>query len=162
MRRFFGGFSVAERWMITATAAIMAIGALLGIWAFAELQPIVDTTQPLFSTAWQVAASLVGAGIAARSMSRFFGMRGMGGTVRAVFGSVLGTLAFGIIAGTLILPIYGTMFAPWFVVLALVGQPVLGLLWVSGWAALQVASIKYEDERDTIFSARPSAYADPI
>ncbi|WP_147124481.1 hypothetical protein [Shimia ponticola] len=160
MKEFFRSFSHAERLSLVALALIILVGAVVGLWAFDDLQPIVDTSQPVWGILWKIAAAMCSAGIAARSATRFFGGRGPVGTARAVFGAVVGTLAFGVLGGTLILPIFGTMFAPWFVVLTLFKQPILGVLWALAWTAFAIARIRYEDERDTIFTARSSAYAD--
>ena len=162
MVAYFTSFSFAERQTIFSVFGLMVLGAIVGHWALADLQPVIATDHPALGTLWQVAASMCGALSAAKATRGFFGGTGARGIFWTLVGAVVLTLAYGVIAGTLILPIYGTMFAPWFVLLTLGGMPILGVLWCAGLVGYHVARARYEAERDTIFDAVPSGYGDAI
>ncbi len=79
-----------------------------------------------------------------RPSRHFFG-------VYAAVSSIASVLLAGVIGGTIALPVFGTMFGPWLLVVTFVQAPVLLLpVTVALWA-FHISYQRYRDERETIF-----------
>ena len=59
------------------------------------------------------------------------------------------------IGGTLILPYYGTMFAPMKLIIVMFEVPAFAVLWVAMVACVHMLMIEWRQERDSIFTAMP-------
>lgn len=100
---------------------------------------------------WIVVASVIG------GMSTLFlsgdrlGQRGGKGALRALAGGIWITFFGALIGGTLALPVYGTMFGPFIVMVTFLGAPMLALLWVFNLLGIYLMMGTYQRERDSIF-----------
>ncbi|MBL4812139.1 MAG: hypothetical protein JKX69_07250 [Rhodobacteraceae bacterium] len=106
--------------------------------------------------AWVMCSGVIGAPSGMLLARRHFGHRGRHGALRAVFGATLATLFAAIICGSLALPLYGTMFGPFTMIIVLAGAPLLGLVWLFGLVYIHFAATHLRTERDSIFSPQPS------
>lgn len=78
---------------------------------------------------WVFVAGGVGALVALQASIRLFGGRGFLGATSAIWGSIYLSVIGSLVAGTLILPIYGTMFGPLTLVGTLADTPLFALAW---------------------------------
>ena len=151
MKRFLTPPSPAERTLLLAYMGLAACGAMLGSEALSGLQGLVDVIGEGVAL-WVLAlASAGGACISGYLLRDRFGFVGRMGFTKACFGSVLATLALGVAAGTLVLPIFGTMFGPWLLVLTIATKPWMALPWLAALYGFHLAFISYRNERKTIY-----------
>lgn len=80
-----------------------------------------------------------------------FGHRGIFFGVYAAVSSIASVLLAGVIGGTIALPVFGTMFGPWLLVVTFVQAPVLLLPVTFALWAFHISYQRYRDERETIF-----------
>jgi hypothetical protein len=71
---------------------------------------------------------------------------------RALAGIIWISLVGAIIGGTLALPLYGTMFAPFTLIVTLTTSPVIALIWAAHMLAVHVLMAVYRRERDSVFT----------
>lgn len=151
MHQFLTPPSPAERMLFLAYLGVAASGALLGSQSLAGIAGLVDTLGPGSAQWVLVLASAVGACIACALLREKFGYKKKRGAFRAIFGALLATATLGIVAGTFLLPILGTMFGPWLLFVTILTQPVWVLPWVAALIGLQLAFVAYREEQATIF-----------
>lgn len=108
----------AERSLIIAVALLCISGGWLSIESLGKLQAAIPIITGDFAAWWLGVAGAVGAAAAAYSARNSFGRSGRYGAMIAVVGGVAATLVLGIVGGTIVLPIYGTMFGPWLTVVS--------------------------------------------
>jgi hypothetical protein len=73
--------------------------------------------------------------------------------IRAVGGIVLICFTAPIVAGSLALPLYGTMFGPFMFGTTIVAVPLLGLIWAFTLLAVHLCLAPWRRERDSVFTA---------
>lgn len=103
---------------------------------------------------WMVFTGGFGGVAALHIMRSRFGRTGRHGTMRAAFGWLAMSFVAGVIAGSLALPLYGTMFGPLTLALVFAATPWLLIVWVATFAVLQVLLNVWQAERDSIFVER--------
>lgn len=101
---------------------------------------------------WIVVASGLGGMIALFLSGDRMGQSGHSGALRAVAGGIWVTFIGALIGGTLGLPLYGTMFGPFIVVVTLMGAPILAMLWAFNLLGIHFLLATYQRERDSIFT----------
>ena len=74
-------------------------------------------------------------------------------TLRFVSTTVLTSALGAVIGGTMALPLYGTMFGPFTLIVVLAGSPMLSLLWCANQFAAHRLLRVWHSERDSIFTA---------
>lgn len=138
--------------------------ALFGIGSLASVMACVITirlsahetsslTYHIF-TLWTVVAGFVG-GICGflSSYNRWLGFPGKTGWIRAVTGGVMISGIATVVSGTLILPYYGTMFAPLQFVVAMIEWPYLALIWSGIMICAHKLLVSWRRERESIFES---------
>ena len=124
---------------------------MLGSDALAGLQGMVDVMGANVAR-WVLAlASAAGACIAGAALRQRFGHPGKAGLIKALTGALIATLTLGIAAGTLVLPIFGTMFGPWLVAVTIVTKPWMVLPWLAALYGFHAAFMAYRAEQETIY-----------
>ncbi len=101
---------------------------------------------------WIVASGGFGAGAGMFLWRDRLGRRGGLWLVRALAGTVLVSVLGAVIAGTLALPLYGTMFGPFTLAVTLAGSPLLAVLWGVTQVSSHMLLRQFHDERDSIFA----------
>ncbi len=101
---------------------------------------------------WIVASGAVGGMSGLRIGLPFFGTGSMRLTL---LGMGVVTFAAPLVAGSLALPLYGTMFGPFTLVLILAASPILASLWAVTLLGVDRLVLTWTAERDSIFGARP-------
>jgi hypothetical protein len=110
---------------------------------------------------WIVVTGAVG-GLAGLYLgSGLMGGTGLVGHLRGALGTLSVSFLGALIAGTLSLPFYGTMFGPFTLAVSLAGAPILAGLWFSNLMAAHLLIGAWRIERDTIFN-RPGSLPEGV
>jgi hypothetical protein len=136
-----------------AYAATAAAGALLALAVAVRLGHAQDGIRG-FSTydLWVTLAGLAGGFAGLRFTEHFFGHPGAWGVLRAIGGIILICFTAPIIAGSLALPLYGTMFGPFMFGTTIFAVPLLGLIWAGTLLAVHLCLAPWRRERDSVFA----------
>jgi len=104
---------------------------------------------------WRALAGFLGtAGVLWLNRGRF-GWPGPGGWLAAAGGVARVTVLAPVAVGTLVLPLYGTMFGPLALAVTCLERPELALLWFGALVAAHRLCGPHRAERATIFRPRP-------
>lgn len=145
--------TLGERNFLLAAISVAAVGAGLACLITARLAAkdgAIVALDPF--TLWTLVAGAVGALAGFFSAYHvWFGHAGPQGWVRCIIGGLVVSGVGSVIAGTLILPYYGTMFAPFQMIIAMIGSPWMALIWGGVIVAAHRWLIKWRAERDSIF-----------
>lgn len=147
--------SPAERTIMTAGVGVAACGSLLASEALEGLKGLEYFVGPTAGDWILVLCAAAGAVIGTLLMRQRFGGRGLRGGLNAVLAGFLATFLMGIVAGTLVLPIFGTMFGPWLILTTVLMKPWLLLPWTLSLFGLHLAAQEYRDEQDSVFNFVP-------
>ena len=96
---------------------------------------------------WVMFAGALGAGAALYICRGRMGQSGISGAANAVWSAVLVTAVGAVIAGTLALPLYGTMFGPFTFFMAMLGSPFLALTWFGNLIAAHMLIREWRNEQ---------------
>ncbi|MEL6913327.1 MAG: hypothetical protein AAFP13_02375 [Pseudomonadota bacterium] len=147
--------SPAEKQMLGAYVLSTAAGGLLGYSALGGLHSMVEIAGPGIGGVLSALASCAGGLGSAFFLREHFGHGGTLGIVTVLAGGFFATALLGIIAGTILLPIFGTMFGPWLILLTAVTKPWLAAPWLWALFRMHQAREAYLVERETIFRRLP-------
>lgn len=100
---------------------------------------------------WLVLSGAIGANAGLFLMRHHLGGRGLPGALRGVAGAIFLSLSAAVIGGSLALPLYGTMFGPFTLLVTLGGAPILAVAWMAVIALCHLSLRAWHDERDSIF-----------
>ena len=149
-----GRLTDGERNFYIAMIGLGVLGALLAhvtIMRFASEIPGLHGLDPM--ALWVIIAGLIGGVGGFFSCYRtYLGHEGFFGWMRALFGGVIITGLGAVISGTLILPFYGTMFAPFQIVISMIEYPVLAVVWAAVLMCAHLLMRQWRRERDSIFA----------
>jgi len=159
-RRKFRRSSDGERARALAFFLVGISSAVLGYLAVLHLDGAALFDRMSGYQWWIVFASAIGGMSALFLAGDRLGQAGWIGVLRAGAGGIWVTFIGSLIGGTLSLPLYGTMFGPFIVVVTLMGAPVLAMLWVFNLIGMHVLMGIYQRERDSIFTLERMGQAD--
>ncbi len=135
-------------------------GLLFGLTIVMRLDNSVFATRFLtLFEAWTLTASVIGVCVSLRIARDKLCMPS---AFRTFEGMLLLTVLAPIAAGTLILPIYGTMFGPFTLALIFWALPITALVWLFAMIVISALLREWQRERDSIFpgqTSRPIARA---
>lgn len=100
---------------------------------------------------WMVLSGAIGADIGLYSVRHRLGHGGMAGMWSALRGALILTMVATIVAGTLALPGFGTMFGPFAAFVTFWASPLLLLFWCMMLLATHLLFARWRIERDTIY-----------
>lgn len=147
--------SRGERLRSLALALVALAGAVLCLASVGTLDPSRAGPAGTGATLWRLMAGALGGFVALRFNLDRFGWLHLRGWARMAGGSLLVTLFAPVVAGSLILPLYGTMFGPFALILTLIRHPVLALVWLGTLLAAHLLLQDHRRERATIFMEHP-------
>ncbi len=152
------GASDGEKCRWLAYALIAVFGAGISFVAVARIGHGAGLSHAMsIYEQWIVVAGAIGAAAGLYLARDRFGWPGTQGAIRALRGGLIATVTGPVVAGTLALPLYGTMFGPFTFLVMLAGAPILALLWVLNLSAIHVLFRAWRRERNTIFGETPDA-----
>ncbi|MFU8822777.1 hypothetical protein [Yoonia sp.] len=126
--------SAREHKVVLATyACFSAISAAVGFYVLYTSSYWPQGGVPAGLYGFWVVLSVVLAGPLALRLARgWIGLPGSLGWLRAFVGACVSLVVASVVGGTLILPVYGTIYAPLMVLTAVLAQPLVGLIWFAG------------------------------
>ncbi len=152
--------SGGERNVLFAVLSVAAFGGILAIDVVESLAADHVVLQSMnFFTFWALAAGAVGGACGLLSSYRkYFGYKGLSGWLWALLGGLMVSGIGAVIGGTMILPYYGTMFAPLKLIIVMFETPAFAAIWVAMVVCVHKLVQQWREERDSIFQvdAEPS------
>ncbi len=148
------GPSRGERLRLIAGAVLGLAG---GILCLLSVRHIAGTQAggPGLRDLWPVVAGFAGTVAVFRLHAGWFGHPGLAGLSRAAAGAVLVTVFAPVAAGTLVLPLYGTMFGPLALAVTVSAVPSIALGWIGALVAVHRLLAVHRAERESIFARAP-------
>lgn len=152
-RRLF--LSAGERSFYTALVGVSFLSAIIAFQVVTRLSAGSHGVSSFTGfDIWAIIAGCVGGGVAfTLSYRRWFGFAGWRGFGSAVCGGIAVSFVGSLIAGTMVLPFYGTMFGPFQLIISMITSPLLCLLWWTNLISAHLLIVKWRDERDSIFES---------
>lgn len=150
--RWANGFSDGEQRLGIAYLAIGVFGAILALSVQSRLGDGVGGL-PTFDlrTLWLCVCGAIGSLTGFHICRGRLGWSGINGAANAVVQGFWVTMVGSVIAGTLALPLFGTMFAPWLLLVTFFEAPFLLILWCIVLGASHVLVVRWQEERNSIF-----------
>lgn len=140
--------SKGEKAYILAFAAVIAVSAGLTLFIMSGIdQSVALPQEPTAYTGWVIGAGALSGFFALFAARGYMGGAGILGFVRALVGSTAAGIIAAAIAGTLIMPIYGTFYAPVIVATEFISNPLLPLAWYIVMMGAHYMMKIYADER---------------
>lgn len=102
---------------------------------------------------WMILSGALGADAGLYAARDRFGQAGLIGVRDAIIGGVTATLVATVVAGTLALPGFGTMFGPFAAGVAFWKSPLLLAFWCTMLLSAHLLFAKWRQERQTLFAA---------
>lgn len=148
-----------ERSLLLAYFGVAFFGAALGINVILTLGGAAAWIVPFGIYDYWVILSCALGGIAALYLGRkWFGHAGIHGVRRALLGMIWVSVVGALIGGSFALPLYGTMFGPFTMVVTLLNTPILALLWASAlFSAHLMMKIRREEYDSILYVTLPSS-----
>ena len=100
---------------------------------------------------WIITSGAIGGALGLYWNRHRMGQGGSVGAIQALGAIVLSNVTGAVICGTLALPLYGTMFGPFTLIMILVSSPLLTLIWLANQLAAHLLLARFHAERDSIF-----------
>ena len=123
-------FSKGEKAVLLAYAAVMAMAAGFTVFVMSGIEGSAGILRtPTLYTAWVIGAGALGGGLGLFSARGCMGQPHAMGWARAIVGSTAVALIASVVAGTFILPVYGTIYAPVMLMTATLAAPWLAAMW---------------------------------
>ncbi len=146
--------SRGEKSLALAYASVGLFGAAIGFLVALHLSRG-DILRGGFSLydLWMIVAGGIGSMTGLYLAADRFGHSGWRGFVNALAASVWVSFVSSLIGGTLMLPLYGTMFGPFTLAITLSTQPVFAILWFANLFCAHLLLTYWKRERDSIFEA---------
>lgn len=147
--------SRGERSFIVAMLGTSILGAMLACVAVIHLsERPAQTDASVAITYWTIFAGCIGGAVGFWvSYERWFGYAGIAGWMSALIGALVVSGIGSVIAGTLILPLYGTMFGPLQLIMMIIAYPSLGAIWLGMLLCAHGLLGQWRHERDSIFQS---------
>lgn len=146
-------FSEGEKKVLIGQGMTGVFGALLAMVVVIRLDGSAFFERPITAYEWWIIAAGFIGGWFGTALAK--GRLGRPGLINLLLGMGIVTVAAPIIAGTLGLPLYGTMFGPFTLALILYASPITAGLWVANLIGVHVLNRTWHAERDSIFGAQP-------
>jgi hypothetical protein len=140
--------SRGEKAYTLAFAAVIAVSAGLSFFIMSGVEgaPALPA-EPTTYTAWIIGAGALSGFFALFAARGYMGGFGVLGLLRAIVGSTAAGIIAAAIAGTLIMPVYGTFFAPVIVATEFLAKPWLAIAWYAVMIAAHYLMQILADER---------------
>lgn len=119
-----------EKAFVSAYAIVIAISAGLTMLVMSGVEgPSALPQEPSLYVLWVIFAGALSGGIGLFAARGWMGQTGLLGFARATVGAIAVVLLGAIIAGTLILPVYGTFYGPFLLLSEFIGKPWIAFAW---------------------------------
>jgi len=146
------GASRGERRRVLAYLIVALFGAGLSFVAVTRLSGDAVIAAPLgLHDIWMVFSGAAGATAALYLVRNRMGLPGLSGLYQAALAVILISFIGALIAGTLALPVYGTMFGPFTLAIMFISSPLVAVLWAANLMGAHLLLTSWRAERESIF-----------
>ncbi len=153
--------SKGEKSRAVAFAIVGVFGAAIGFLVAVHLSQGALLREGLTPyDLWMIVAGSIGSMAGLYIAGNWFGHGGWPGMIKALAASVWVSFVGSLIGGTLMLPLYGTMFGPFTLAVTLSSRPLFALLWFANLFGAHLMLTYWQRERDSIFEAFDSGRVD--
>lgn len=135
-----------ERNLALAYLLVAGLGSLIAFFSVVRLMNQGPFVELGFFEWWVCIAGALGAVLALHASERHLGNKGAEGALRAIWGAFYLSLVGSLVAGTLVLPVFGTMFGPFTLAITLIGAPILAAAWLSAVLLAHLTLLAYREE----------------
>jgi hypothetical protein len=145
--------SDGEQGLVLAYFGVAFFGAVIAYSWVSQLgggAPVLRTLS-LYET-WIVVSGSLGACFGVFVGQEWLGQHGLRGIGSALIGMLMVSFVGAVSAGTMALPLYGTMFGPLMVLMIFIGSPLLAGFWCVVLVAAHLLIRAWRKERDSIFA----------
>lgn len=150
--------SDGEQRLGIAYVALGFFGAVLALAVQSRLGDSVGGPPVLdLRTVWMCFAGALGTGYGFHICRTRIGVPGLTGGLYALAQGIWVTMVSAVIAGTITLPVFGTMFAPWLLFTTFLEVPILLAMWACVFTAAHLLAARWQAERNSIFVPIQSA-----
>ncbi len=119
-----------EKAFVSAYAIVIAISAGLSMLVMTGVEgPRGIPQEPSLYVLWIIFAGALSGGISLFIARGWMGRPGALGIARAIVGSIAVAIIGAVLAGTLILPVYGTFYGPFLLLSAFIAKPWIAIAW---------------------------------
>lgn len=134
-----------------AYGIVALFGAGLGLTTVTRLNEGAVFQRPYTNyESWIILSAAIGAAAALFLAGTRVGQPGVQGHLRGMMSTIWVSTVGAIVAGTLALPLYGTMFGPMLFFGTLAGQPLLAALWFANLFCAHLLIGKWRAERESL------------
>ena len=148
--------TAGERSLLQAYLAVGGMSAVLALTVVAHLdRGAVLLQAPSAYAGWLLVSGAVAGVAALRAVRHRIGLPGAVGAFSTAGAALVATLIAGVVGGSLALPVYGTMFGPFSLLVTLAAMPGLGIAWLGCFVLAHLWIRLWHVERDSIFHCRP-------
>lgn len=140
--------SRGEKAYALAYSIVMSVSAGLTVFVMAGVEG--DAALPVeasFYSVWTVIAGVIGGAFALYAARGWLGLPGVFGWIRAAVGGMAAALIASVIAGTLIMPLYGTFYAPVMLATEFMQLPILAAGWFAAIFGAHYLMTALKEER---------------
>lgn len=144
-----------ERSLLWSHLTVGFFGLGFGLIILLRINPgAIFSIGPTLYEYWLLTSGILGASLALRLAQHRLGRPGISDAVK---GMALVTFVAPILAGTLALPGYGTMFGPFTLCLIFWAAPITAALWFTSLTGIHLMMRQWHSERDSIFGPASEA-----
>jgi hypothetical protein len=137
---------------VLAHSATALLGAVVALTAIVRMRQGEFFSEPMTAySLWFILSGAIGGALGLYMHRHRMGQGGSYPAVQALGAIVLSNATGAVICGTLTLPLYGTMFGPFTLIMILVSSPVVSLIWLVNQLAVHLLLARFHAERDSIF-----------
>lgn len=156
MRHRLNKLTEGERSFVLAHLATAIFGAGVAFVAVMRIGQGAFFGEPMTAyDLWIITSGAIGGALGLYWNRHRMGQGGSAGAIQALGAIVLSNVTGAVICGTLALPLYGTMFGPFTLIMILVSSPLLTVIWLANQLAAHILLARFHAERDSIFVGRP-------
>lgn len=143
-----------EQGRLAAFAIVGIFGAVIGFLVAMHLSQgsvLVDGFAAY--DVWMIFAGALGSMAGLYLAGQKFGQPGLKGMLMAIIASIWVSFMGSLVGGSLMLPLYGTMFGPFTLAMTLAAKPLFAVLWFANLFGAHLLLTYWQRERDSIFEA---------
>ena len=132
MPRKLSNLTEGERSFVLAHLATAVFGAGVAFMAVMRMRQGAIFSAPITGyDLWIILSGALGGALGLYLNRHRMGQGGSTGAIQALGAIVLSNVTGAVICGTLALPLYGTMFGPFTLIMILISSPLISLIWLT-------------------------------
>jgi hypothetical protein len=148
--------------LVSAYLAVvtMSVAVTITVMAGIEGRGAVPAEPSLYAV-WTIVAGAIGGGVSLFAARGWLGQSGAMGYARAFVGCLVATLTGAVMAGVLIMPVYGAIYAPVFLITEFTESPPLAIIWVAVYLGVHYLMVPQAPQQTNEYQASKTRFANP-